>query len=60
MSDEETRGKGAMKFRNRHAEALHKDKSLRLKRVESERKRYERLSTKEWFKKVYEDDDDEV
>lgn len=59
MSDEETRGKRAMKFRNRHAEALRTDKNLRLRRVDSERKRYSRLSTSEWFKRVYNEEEDE-
>lgn len=60
MSDEETRAKRAMKFRNRHAEVLRNDRQFRMKRVESDRKRNQRFTTREWIKKIEEDDLDEL
>lgn len=60
MSDEETRAKRAMKFRNRHAETLRNDKQFRMKRVESDRKRNQRLTTREWIKKIEKDEIDDV
>lgn len=59
MSDEETRNKRRMKFRNKHAKELRENEAFRIRRVESDKKAYERLSTHEWMKRIEKGDLDE-
>jgi hypothetical protein len=59
MSDEETRNKRKLKFRNKHAKELYESDSFRIKRVESKRKANARLTTQQWIKKIHEKDEDD-
>jgi hypothetical protein len=61
MSDEHTRQRRTNKFktRNRHAQSLREDAAFRIRRVEDKHKLHERLSTREWMKRVIEKDDDD-
>jgi hypothetical protein len=58
VSDEETRNKRKLKFRNKHAKELYESDAFRIKRVESKRKANPRFTTQQWMKRIYERDDD--
>lgn len=51
MSDEETRNRRALKFRNKHAKELRENKAFRMKRVESQKK-YRRKSDRDLYNEV--------
>ena len=59
MSDEETRNKRKLKFRNKHAKELYESDAFRIKRVESKRKANERLTTQQWIKKIHKKDEED-
>ena len=59
MSDEETRNKRKLKFRNKHAKELYESDAFRIKRVEPKKKINPRLTTQQWMKKIYERDEDD-
>lgn len=59
MSDEETRERRRKIFlRNKHAKEIKENPQFRIRRVETKRKRNERLTTREWLKKVERMDED--
>lgn len=60
MSDEETRIKRAMKFRNPVAKEVRENEKFRMRRVEDKNKRYARKSRQQLMKDVFENDGDEA
>lgn len=59
MSDEETKNKRKMRLRNKHAKELKENSAFRIRRVESDKQAYQRLSTSEWMKRIREKDNND-